>query len=125
VGGRPRGLWGGDPTCGKLDAAAAGRGVARGDNAGAWRAGAPRSDPGALSVDRAASGGYIRNNQGRMDDPRYRAAGYPIGSGTVESAANTVVQHRMKRPGRGWKRSNAEAMLAGLSELHCNRFLDS
>lgn len=69
--------------------------------------------------------GYFRNNQGRMDYPRYRAAGYPIGSGTVESAANTVVHHRMKRPGRGWRRANAEAMLAGLSELHSDRFPDA
>lgn len=69
--------------------------------------------------------GYFRNNHHRMDYPRYRAAGYPIGSGTVESAANTVVHHRMKRPRRGWKRANAEAILAGLSELHSNRFLDT
>jgi hypothetical protein len=69
--------------------------------------------------------GYFRNNQERMDYPRYRAAGYPIGSGTVESAANTVVHHRMKRPGRGWNRANGEAMLAGLSELHSGRFIDA
>jgi hypothetical protein len=73
-----------------------------------------------VAVQQAA--GYFGNNQGRMDYPRYRAAGYPIGSGTVESAANTVVHHRMKRPGRGWKRTNAEAMLAALSELHSGRF---
>ena len=47
----------------------------------------------------------------------FRAEGYPIGSGTVESGMNTVVHHRMKRPGRGWERSNGQAMLAGLSEL--------
>ncbi len=29
---------------------------------------------------------------------------------------------RMKRPGRGWERSNGQAMLAGLSELHSGRF---
>jgi hypothetical protein len=43
-------------------------------------------------------------------------------SGTVESGINTVVHHRMKRPGRGWGRSNGQAMLAGLSELHSGRF---
>ena len=69
--------------------------------------------------------GYFRNNQERMDYPRYRAAGYPIGSGTVESAANTLVHYRLKRPGRGWKRPNAEAMLAGLSELHSDRFTNA
>ena len=52
----------------------------------------------------------------------FRAAGYPIGSGTVESGINSVVHHRMKRPGRGWVSSNGQAMLAGLSELHSGRF---
>jgi hypothetical protein len=65
---------------------------------------------------------YFRNQAPRMRYAEFRAAGYPIGSGTVESAANTVVQHRMQRPGRGWKSNNAQAMLAGLSELHSRRF---
>ncbi len=66
--------------------------------------------------------GYFRNNIGRMRYDEYRAAGYPIGSGTVESAADSVVHHRMKRPGRGWKLDNAQAMLAALSELKSGRF---
>ena len=48
--------------------------------------------------------------------------GYPLGSGTVESGCKNVVHHRMRRPGRGWKRDNAQAMLAGLSKLHSGRF---
>jgi hypothetical protein len=66
--------------------------------------------------------GYFKSNQSRMRFDRFRAEGYPIGSGTVESGINTVVHHRMKRPGRGWQRDNAQAMLAGLSELHSGRF---
>jgi hypothetical protein len=66
--------------------------------------------------------GYFAGNRKRMRYHEFRAAGYPIGSGTVESGINTVVHHRMKRPGRGWERSNAQAMLAGLSELHTGRF---
>ena len=66
--------------------------------------------------------GYFRNNHERMHYDVYRAAGYPIGSGTVESAANTVVHDRLKRPGRGWTRRNADGMLAGLSELQSDRF---
>ncbi len=65
---------------------------------------------------------YFRNQEARMQYADYRAAGYPIGSGTVESAANTVVHHRLRRPGRGWNRDCAQAMLAGLSELHSSRF---
>ena len=66
--------------------------------------------------------GYFRTNAKRMQYDRFRKEGYPIGSGTVESAANNVVHHRMRRPGRGWRREHAQAMLAGLSELHSGRF---
>jgi hypothetical protein len=65
---------------------------------------------------------YFRSRQKQMRYDSFRAEGFPIGSGTVESAANTVVHHRLKRPGRGWNRDNAQAMLAGLSELHSGRF---
>jgi hypothetical protein len=66
--------------------------------------------------------GYFEGNRKRMRYDEFRAEGYPIGSGTVESGINCVVHHRMKRPGRGWERSNGQAMLAGLSELHSGRF---
>ena len=66
--------------------------------------------------------GYFRGNCERMRYDEFRAAGYPIGSGTVESGARNVVQPRMRRPGRGWKRENAQAMLAALGELHSGRF---
>ncbi len=65
---------------------------------------------------------YFRSRQPKMDYGRFRTEGYPIGSGTVESAANTVVHYRLKRPGRGWTRNNAQRMLAALSELHSDRF---
>jgi|GEM_PF-556546 len=65
---------------------------------------------------------YFESRQSKMDYARFRQAGYPIGSGTVESGINTVVHHRMIRQGRGWKRENAQAMLAALSEFHSRRF---
>jgi hypothetical protein len=65
---------------------------------------------------------YFRSNQERMRYDHFRTQSYPIGSGTVESAANTVVHHRLRRPGRGWSRIHAQAMLAGLCELHSGRF---
>ena len=65
---------------------------------------------------------YFRSRQPKMQYDRFRAEGYPIGSGTVESAANTVVHYRLRRPGRGWTRENAQGMLAGLGELHSGRF---
>lgn len=66
---------------------------------------------------------YFESRQSKMDYACFRQEGYPIGSGTVESGINTVVHHRMKRQGRGWKRQNAQAMLAALSEFHSGRFL--
>jgi hypothetical protein len=65
---------------------------------------------------------YFESRQSKMDYVYFRQAGFPIGSGTVESGINTVVHHRMKRQGRGWKRKNAQAMLAALSEFHSGRF---
>jgi hypothetical protein len=65
---------------------------------------------------------YFESRQSKMDYARFRQAGYPIGSGTVESGINTVVHHRMKRQGRGWQRQHAQAMLAALSEFHSGRF---
>jgi len=66
--------------------------------------------------------GYFESNLSRMRYDQFRAAGYPIGSGTVESGCNNVVQHRMRRPGRGWRKDNANVMLSGLCELHSERF---
>ena len=65
---------------------------------------------------------YFQNQQGRMHYDQYRAAGLPLGSGSVESAATTLVHLRLKRPGRGWCRENAQSMLAALSELNSDRF---
>lgn len=66
--------------------------------------------------------GYFDNRRKQMQYDEFRAKGYPIGSGTVESAAGNVVQPRMRRPGRGWLRENAQSMLAGLGEFHSRRF---
>ena len=65
---------------------------------------------------------YFETRKHNMDYAHLRRQGYPIGSGTVECGINTVVHHRMKRQGRGWKRQHAQAMLAALGELHSDRF---
>ena len=65
---------------------------------------------------------YFETRQAKMNYDYFRQAGYPIGSGTVESGVNTVVHHRLKRQGQGWERQNAQSMLAALSELHSGRF---
>lgn len=66
--------------------------------------------------------GYFEANRERMRYPVFRQAGYPIGSGTVESGGNNVVKLRMRRPGRGWARAYTNGMLALLCEYHSGRF---
>lgn len=45
---------------------------------------------------------YFYTNAERMRYDRFRAAGYMIGSGTVESACKQIVSHRLKLPGAQW-----------------------
>ena len=45
---------------------------------------------------------YVGNNVHRMDYPRYVAAGWCIGSGSVESACKTVVGQRLNLAGMRW-----------------------
>lgn len=75
----------------------------------------------ASEVVRTAAG-YFRENRSRMEYHAYRSSHLPIGSGTVESGVQQVIQHRMHRPGRGWKRTCATGMLFLLCDYHSNRF---
>jgi hypothetical protein len=45
---------------------------------------------------------YFTNNAERMRYDQFRAAGYLIGSGTVESGCKQIVTQRLKRPGAQW-----------------------
>ena len=60
---------------------------------------------------------YLFHNRWRMRYHLFREAGYPIGSGTVESACKHVVQQRLKQSGMRWSRLGAQAMLALRSTL--------
>ena len=70
----------------------------------------PRGQPLPQKVRTAV--GYIFNNRYRMRYKQFRQAGYPIGSGTVESACKLVMQERMKQAGMRWSRDGAHSMLA-------------
>ena len=50
---------------------------------------------------------YFTHNRHRMDYPTYRAQGYQIGSGTIESAAKQIGAQRMKVPGARWNLESA------------------
>ena len=66
--------------------------------------------------------GYLQTHQKRMRYKAFREAGYPIGSGVIESACKNVVGWRMKRGGARWSRGRVDPMLAMLGEYHSGRW---
>ena len=54
---------------------------------------------------------YFFHNRTRMRYKQFRQAGYPIGSGSVESACKRVIQARLKQAGMRWSRSGAKPSL--------------
>jgi hypothetical protein len=61
----------------------------------------------ALATERA----FFQNNQDRLDYPRFRWRGWPIGSGPVEAAAKTLVKARRCRGGMRWSRPAGQHIL--------------
>ncbi len=57
------------------------------------------------AVQRAAT--YFSHNEKRMDYARFRAEGYLIGSGTIESGCKQIVSLRLKRAGARWTEDGA------------------
>ena len=55
---------------------------------------------------------YLWANRDAVDYPSYRARGWFVGSGAIESGNKTVMQERMKRAGMQWRESSAETLLA-------------
>ncbi len=53
---------------------------------------------------------YFENQVHRMDYPRYRSKGWPIGSGPVEAACKQVVNQRLKGTGMRWCEPGADAV---------------
>ena len=65
--------------------------------------------------------GYFAHNAERMDYPSLRLDGLPLGSGGIESAADHLVQRRMKRAGMRWSDAGGRAMLALCARLRSGR----
>ena len=53
---------------------------------------------------------YYRNHRHRMNYNAYRQSGWPIGSGSIESAHRYVLQKRMKLAGQHWAPKTANDM---------------
>jgi hypothetical protein len=62
---------------------------------------------------------YLNKRRSMIEYADFQRRGYPIGSGTVESANKVVVQSRMKQAGMHWARANINPMLV-LRNVACN-----
>lgn len=62
---------------------------------------------------------YLRRFEDAVDYDRFKALGYPIGSGEVESAHKSVPQKRLKLPGATWHPDSINPM-ASLRVLRAN-----
>jgi len=63
---------------------------------------------------------YLQKRAAQMQYPTYQQAGWPIGSGSVESANKLVVEARLKGAGMRWCGQNVNPMLV-LRNAVCNR----
>jgi len=76
-----------------------------------------------LSADEVATAqDYFARNESRMDYPAFRAAGIPIGSGSVESAIRRVINLRMKGNSIYWLAEHADGMIHLRSQLKSGRW---
>lgn len=55
---------------------------------------------------------YLQAGRHRMDYPRYREQGWPVGSGAVEGACKHLVKQRLGITGARWKRKDLPHILA-------------
>lgn len=62
---------------------------------------------------------YLDKRVAQMQYPTFQAQGWPIGSGSVESANKLVVEARLKGAGMHWQRQNVDPILA-LRNLICS-----
>ncbi len=62
---------------------------------------------------------YLEKRVAQLDYPRFQAAGWPIGSGMVESGNKLVVAARLKGAGMHWAREQVNPMLA-LRNIVCS-----
>jgi hypothetical protein len=66
-----------------------------------------------------ASLSYLAKRRGMLDYAWYQERGYPIGSGSVESANKLVVERRLKGTGMHWARAHVNPMVA-LRTMACS-----
>jgi hypothetical protein len=62
---------------------------------------------------------YLEKRENQLQYPQFRAAGWPIGSGIVESGNKLVVEARLKGAGMHWTDEHVNPML-GLRNILCS-----
>ena len=82
-------------------------------------------DPAAGAKTRDEVVSYLEKRRTQIAYAEFRAAGYPIGSGAVESANKLVVEARLKGSGMHWVRENVNPMLALRCTLCSKRWQES
>lgn len=75
-----------------------------------------RATPAALIQDSLE---YLEKRRAHIEYARFQAAGYPIGSGAVESGNKVVVEARLKGAGMHWAREHVDPLLA-LRNIACS-----
>jgi hypothetical protein len=70
-------------------------------------------------ADLASQLAYLDKREAQLQYPTFHAAGWPIGSGMVESANKLVVEDRLKGAGMHWADGNVNPLLA-LRNAVCN-----
>ena len=65
---------------------------------------------------------YLEKRQAHLAYAQFQAAGYPIGSGAVESANKLVVEARLKGSGMHWARAHVNPLVALRTVVCSNRW---
>ncbi len=65
------------------------------------------------------------NQQARMNYPAYRARGFPIGSGTIESGCKQLVRARLKQAGMIWQADGARQVVKVRAWLKRGRWAEA
>ncbi len=68
---------------------------------------------------------YLKKRVAQMQYQEFRKQGWPIGSGSVESANKLVVEARLKGAGMHWERKNVNPMLALRNGVCNERWLET
>ena len=66
--------------------------------------------------------GYIKNNIDNIDYKAYKAQGFFIGSGAIESSNKSVIQRRVKLPGMRWNLDSLQYVTTLMTKLKSDRW---